>query len=186
MAVLGRIQSVLTWGMLGLTAAIQGARAAEVPTEYQVKAVFLYNFSHFIEWPGEAFGTPNEPFYICIFGNDPFGTHLDEAVKGEQLNQHPLSVRRIHDAAEAKNCRILYIDRSQEAELHQTLTTLDHRSILTVSDQQGSAERGVMIQFTTENNRIRLRINVDSAKSAGLTISSKLLRPAEIVATAAE
>ncbi len=41
-----------------------------------------------------------------------------------------------------------------------------------------------MIQFVTENSRIRLRINVESARAAGLTISSKLLRPAEIVATA--
>lgn len=186
MAVLGKIQSALTWGMLGLTASIQATRGAEAPTEYQVKAVFLYNFSHFIEWPAQALGTPDEPFYICIIGNDPFGTHLDEAVKGEQLNQHPLAVRRIRDAADTTNCRILYIDRSEPAALHQTLTALDHRSILTVSEQQGSAERGVMIQFTTENNRIRLRINVDSAKSAGLTISSNLLRPAEIVATAEE
>jgi hypothetical protein len=172
--------------MLGLTASIQGTRGAEVPTEYQVKAVFIYNFSHFIEWPAQAFGTPNDPFYICIFGNDPFGSHLDEAVKGEQISQHPLAVRRIRDAADAKNCQILYIDRSEQAELHRTLTTLDHRSILTVSEQDGSAERGVMIQFSTENNRIRLRINVDSARSAGLTISSKLLRPAAIVTTAEE
>jgi hypothetical protein len=52
-----------------------------------------------------------------------------------------------------------------------------------VSQADGTAQRGVMIQFATENNRIRLRINVESARASGLTISSKLLRPAEIVGT---
>jgi hypothetical protein len=50
-----------------------------------------------------------------------------------------------------------------------------------VSALEDSTKYGVMVQFATENNRVRLRINVDSAKAAGLTISSKLLRPAEIV-----
>jgi hypothetical protein len=61
------------------------------------------------------------------------------------------------------------------------LTALDHRSLLTVADMDRGAERGVMIELATENNRIRLRINVEAARAAGLTISSNLLRPAEIV-----
>jgi hypothetical protein len=54
-------------------------------------------------------------------------------------------------------------------------------SILTVSDIEDPAQRGVMIRFVAESNRIRLRINADAAKAAGLSISSKLLRPAELV-----
>lgn len=186
MAVLGKNLSALILGTVGLAASILLAHGAEGPTEYQVKAVFIYNFSHFIEWPARAFGTPDDPFDICILGNDPFGTHLDEAVKGEQLDQHPLSVRRLHDVTDVNTCRILYLGRSTAAEIHQILAILDHRPILTVSEQESSAEHDVMIQFTTENNHIRLRINVDSARAAGLTISSKLLRPAEIVPSAKE
>ena len=160
-----------------------GAHGAEAPSEYQVKAVFVFNFSRFVEWPPQAFTAPNQPFAICILGNDPFGTRLDEAVRGEQINQHPLTVRRFRTVGEADNCQILYIDRSEAGQLHQILAALDHRSTLTVSELSDSAERGGMIQFMTENNHIRLRINVDSARAAGLTISSKLLRPAEIVGT---
>ena len=52
---------------------------------------------------------------------------------------------------------------------------------LTVSDAENFARRGGMIRFVNENNKVRLRINVGAAREAGLTISSKLLRPAEIV-----
>jgi YfiR/HmsC-like len=162
---------------------LRAARGAETPGEYQVKAVFVFNFSRFVEWPPQAFSAPDQPFAICILGNDPFGPRLDEAVRGEQINQHPLLIRRLRSVREADNCQILYIDRSEAGELHQILSALDHRSTLTVSELSDAAERGGMIQFMTENNRIRLRINVESARAAGLTISSKLLRPADIVAT---
>jgi hypothetical protein len=83
--------------------------------------------------------------------------------------------------SEIGNCQILFIDRSEGGDIKNILNTLDHRSILTVSALEDSTKYGVMVQFATQNNRVRLRINVDSAKAAGLTISSKLLRPAEIV-----
>ncbi len=181
MAILrGMVQASLC-GLLGLTAFLRVAGGAEAPTEYQVKAVFVYNFSRFVEWPPQAFTAPNEPFVIGILGSDPFGARLDEAVRGEQIDQHPLVVRRFRNLGEISDCRILYVDRSASAEVQQVLAALDHRSTLTVSDLDGAAERGVMIQFTTQNNRIRLRINVESARAAGLTISSKLLRSADIV-----
>jgi hypothetical protein len=37
-----------------------------------------------------------------------------------------------------------------------------------------------------ERSRIRLRIHLDAAKAAGLTISSKLLRAAEVVSAEGE
>jgi hypothetical protein len=183
MAVLKRILAALFCGALGLAACLPAAGGAETPTEYQVKAVFVYNFSHFIDWPPQAFNAPDQPFVIGILGDDPFGTRVDEAVRGEQIDQHPLSVRRFRTIGEIGDCQILYIGRSEGARLQQILAALNHRSTLTVSDLDGSSRRGVMMEFLTENNRIRLRINVDSARAAGLTISSKLLRPAEIVST---
>ncbi len=183
MAVLRRPLRVLFWCTLAMTALAYEACGAEAPTEYQVKAVFVFNFAHFVEWPAQAFTAPNEPFVIGILGTDPFGARLDEAVRGEQVGEHPLLVRRFRNAGEIGDCQILYIDRSEGAQLSQILAALNHRTTLTVTDLDGAAQRGVMIQFVTENSRIRLRINVEAARAAGLTISSKLLRPAEIVAT---
>jgi len=181
MAILRRGLQALLCGTLCVTIFLRGACGAEAPTEYQVKAVFVYNFSRFVDWPPQTFTAPDEPFVICILGGDPFGARLDEAVRGEQIDRHPLLVRRFRNLGEIGDCRILYIDRSESAQLQQILAALDHRGTLTVSDLDDSSKRGVMIQFTTENNRIRLRINVESARASGLTISSKLLRSAEIV-----
>ena len=58
---------------------------------------------------------------------------------------------------------------------------LKGRSVLTVGDFDGFSHRGGMIRFITVGNEIRLRINLAAAQEAKLTISSKLLRPAQIV-----
>jgi len=153
------------------------------PSEYQVKAVFLYNFSRFVEWPASAFAGPDAPFVVGVFGHDPFGADLDEIVRGETAAGRPLIVRRVRTAAEAADCQILFIHQSEDKHIAEVVGALDHRSTLTVSDVDGAAQQGVMIRLVTEKGRVRLRVNVESARAAQLTISSNLLRSAEIVST---
>lgn len=162
-----------------------GARAANPPVansrEYQIKAVFLFNFAQFVDWPPEAFSRSDDPMVIGVLGEDPFGAVLDETVRGEKLGQRALVVRRYRRIEDISDCHILFISRSEAAHLEHILEVLGNRSILTVGDTAGYALKGVMIRFINEAGKIRLRINLDAAKAAHLTISSKLLRPAEIV-----
>ncbi|MGH8186264.1 MAG: YfiR family protein [Steroidobacteraceae bacterium] len=155
--------------------------SAAAPTEYQVKAVFLFNFSQFVDWPPVAFAGPRSPIRICVLGHDPFGAALDDIVQGEIVNGRALEVQRSRRVEELGDCHILFIDRSEQSRLAEILAQLNGRSVLTVGDSDGFARRGGMIRFMTVGNKIRLRVNLDVAQAAGLTISSKLLRPAEIV-----
>jgi hypothetical protein len=149
--------------------------------EYEIKAVFLYNFAQFVQWPPDAFADKNAPLVIGILGNDPFGSYMDEAVRGETVNGRPFVVRRFGRAEDIDGCHILFISRSESGRLDEILDKLKGKSVLTVGDMDDFSHYGGMIRFVTENNKVRLRINVEAAKSAGLKISSKLLRPAEIV-----
>jgi hypothetical protein len=185
-AVRKRIFPLLLCAALGCSVFPRIVAGAAGPSEDQVEAVFVFNFSHFVEWPPQEFAHPSDPFTIGILGADPFGTHLDEVVRGEQVNGHPLRVQRFRSIAEIEHCQVLFIDRSESGRIGEILAALNGHSTLTVSQADGAAERGIMIQFATENSRIRLRINVDSARAAGLTISSKLLRPAAIIGAAAK
>jgi hypothetical protein len=149
--------------------------------EYQLKAVFLFNFAQFVEWPATAFPGPDTPLVIGVLGKDPFGSYLDETVRGETVNGRPLVVRRYRGVEEIGACHILFVSRQEEGRLQGVLDSLRGRSILTVSDAERFSTRGGMIRFITDHNRIRLRINLEAAQAAHLTLSSKLLRPAQIV-----
>jgi hypothetical protein len=151
-------------------------------SEYQLKAVFLFNFAQFVDWPPAAFPDPRTPLAICVLGDDQFGSNLDETVRGEKVNDRPLVVQRYRRLDDVRGCHILFVSRSENDRLVQIVTALQGRNILTVSDAAGFALHGGMIQFVTDKNKIRLDINLEATKAASLTISSKLLRPATIVA----
>ena len=179
--------------VLQLAVWLAAAAATTVPTdtvaqsspnpEYQLKAVFLFNFAQFVEWPPSAFPNSQTPLVIGILGEDPFGPYLDETVRGEAVQAHPLAVQRSRRVEEIRNCHILFVGRQEQERLGEILDTLKGRPALTVSDADGFARRGGMIRFVTDRNRIRLRINLEAARDAQLTLSSKLLRPAQIVRT---
>jgi hypothetical protein len=161
-----------------------GVTAPAQPTsskEYQIKSAFLYNFAQFVEWPPDAFSEAQSPLVIGVLGDDPFKGFLDEVVREERVNGRPLVIQRYHSVAEMKTCHILFISQSEAGRLDGILAGIKGRSILTVSEVDGFATRGGIIRFITEENKIRLRINADAAKAANLTISSKLLRLAELV-----
>jgi len=175
-AVFAILSAALGWK---IDASAQGAASKE----YQVKAIFLFNFAQFVEWPASAFADPQKPMVIGIFGDDPFGAYLDDAVRGEKVNGRPIAIKRYRRLDEVKTCHILCISRSEASRLKQNLDGLKRRDILIVSEINEFCRKGGMIEFVTEKGKIRLRINVEAAKAAHLTISSKLLRPAEIVTT---
>lgn len=151
------------------------------PSEYQVKAVFLFNFAQFVEWPSDAFASPTAPFVVGVLGDDPFGADLDSVLRGESIDQHPVLLKRYQSPEQALDCNILFIGRTSGPPWNQILTTLKGHHVLTVSDAGPSGPDGVVIGLLTIDNRIRLRIDLEAAKAANLTISSKLLRSAQIV-----
>jgi hypothetical protein len=152
-------------------ASVQAAQA----NEYQVKAAFLFNFAKFVEWPANAFSNTTTPFVIGVLGHDPFGSYLDDIVRGERVNNRPLTVQRYRQVGEIKDCQILFISRSESDHIDQIISSLKYRKILVVTDANGG-NSGVIIRFVNEGNRIRFKIDVQAAKAANLVISSKLLR----------
>jgi hypothetical protein len=175
------------WARWLLAAALLGPTPVAVfaqgtsPTEYQVKGLLLFHFAQFVEWPARAFRDAEAPLVIGVLGDDPFGAFLDDPVKGEKIGTRPLVVRRFRRVEDIGECHILFISRSESAQLDQIMTRLKGRSLLTVGDADTFIRKGGVVRFVIENSKIRLHINVEAAKAAELTISSKLLRPATIV-----
>jgi YfiR/HmsC-like len=150
----------------------------------QVQAVFLFNFAQFVDWPPEAFADPQTPVVIAILGKDPFGTFLDETVRGEVVRGRTFRIDRYRRLEEVKDCHILFISRSESKRLESIVAALKDRPILTVSNADDFARPGGIIRFILEQSKIRLSVDLEAAHAARLTFSSKLLRSAEIVSPA--
>jgi hypothetical protein len=174
------------WLVLFLTLPAIGLRQPpQISTarEYQLKAAFLFNFTQFVEWPSESLSEPSTPLVIGILGEDPFGSYLDEIVANEKIDTHPLEIRRFRAESDVTQCHILFINLKGNAAQSEVFTSLKRKSILTVGDTDRFIRNGGMIRFVNENNKIRIRIDLEATKQAGLTISPKLLRLAEITSS---
>ena len=155
---------------------VGGGRAQESPpTEYQLKAAFLLNFTKFVEWPPAAFAEAKSPIVLGILGENPFGDALERTIRDKTINNRPLEIKPFRSSAEATNCHILFISTSEKARLPEILAALRGASVLTVGETDRFTETGGMINFVRQGNKIRFQINEVAAKSVGLKISSKLL-----------
>lgn len=153
----------------------------EASGEYDIKAVFLYNFTRFVAWPSHTFTTRDEPFVIGILGEDPFQSLMEKIVAGEKVEGRQIVIRRYAHINEVRNCHILYISNKESRRMKDIVSSLKNRQILTVSDMPGFAVKGGMISFVVRDKKIKLEINPSVARTAGLSISSKLLRICDIV-----
>ena len=159
-----------------LLLAICGSAFADRPSEYQVKAAYLYNFGKFVNWPAEAAATSD--FEVCVLGADPFGPLLDATVSDSTINGKRVVARRIARAPDAVSCRVVFIAASESLRLGSDLAVLSKLHVLTVSDNPHFLERGGTIQFIFEGDRVRFAVNLTAAQEAGLTLSSELLKVA--------
>jgi hypothetical protein len=151
------------------------------PNDRDVKAAYLLNFGRFTTWAQTPDAADTPEFALCVLGHDPFGSALDTTVDGETIDGRTIIVRRIAGPTEAAGCRIVFVGATRSADLARTLQLLDGSAALTVSDLPDFLDRGGMIQFVSQGNRIRFAVNVAAAAKAGLNLSSSLLRVAASV-----
>jgi hypothetical protein len=151
--------------------------AGHVTSEYEVKAAYLLNFARFVEWPAPQPGQGNEPFSICIVGDDPFHGALERLVAGEAVGGRPINVRRLSRWQEP--CRILFVSRSSRDTFRILLQT--GRGVLTVGEAPGFLNDGGMINFVVEDRKVKFEVSLKAATESTVRISSRLLSVAKSV-----
>jgi len=178
-----RLLMALLWMVAGVGMAAEPPVRLDASTtkEYQVKAGFLINFIHFVEWPSTTLPEATTPISIGILGDDHFGPYLDEIIQGETIKNRPLLIKRSRTIEGLKACHVLFISKSEKNRLAQILASLGSASILTVSELEGFLEQGGCINFFRDGNKIRFEINPETGQHCGLNISSHLLRLAKVV-----
>ncbi len=143
----------------------------DASVEQRVKAAMLYNFTRFITWPGAV----GPDLRLCVMGRTALEPALRE-IEGKQSQGMVLRVKSGVADADLASCEMVLIGRSEAGRIDDLLSRLARRPVLTVSDLEGFATRGGVIELLLVDNKVRFDINTAAAQRAGLSISSKLLR----------
>jgi hypothetical protein len=153
------------------------AAPADVTSDVEVKAAFLYNFAKFAEWPALS---PGSPLCLCVVGDDRIAAALSAVSSGQTIQGHAIEVRRM-PVQGGQPCHMLFVSQSTVRDASRLLEVLKGQPVLTVSDADDFASSGGMIGFFIEKGRMRFAINVDAIQRSQLHLSSRLLSLAKVV-----
>jgi hypothetical protein len=159
------------WGVLAAAARADGTK------EYAIKAAYLYNFAKFVEWPADRFADAKSPIVIGIVGKNVFGGELEEAVRGRKVNGRDVVVVEVSSEKELRTAHLLFVAVGDEKSFKPAAAT----GMLTVGESPEFTERGGMVTFVPQGDKIRFTINLDAAERAGLKLSAQLLKLASAV-----
>lgn len=150
---------------------------AAPPAEYEVKAAFIHNIAKFVEWP--AAKKTSGAWKLCILGRDASGGAFD-LLQGKAIDGGYWEVSQVDPQTNLRWCQVLFITAAENVDVGKALDAVEGSAVLTISDTEGYAGQGVIINFYLEQNKVRFEINVDAARRAGVRISPQLLRLARI------
>jgi len=169
-------------GLCGLLLAVGNAAGMDVSmTEYQVKALFLFNFTKYVEWPAGTFANAHAPITIGVLGRDKFDDNLLHAVEGKTVNGRTCVIKHLASGEDPGGCQILFVCDSEASQMAGIMAKAGPLPVLTVGEDEPFAQDGGIINFVLKNGNVRLEIDLAAAKKAGLTISSRLLAVADVV-----
>jgi hypothetical protein len=167
--------------ILPILAPCRSARAAASPSEYEVKAAFLFNFAKFVEWPAWTFEQAKGNVIFTILGDDPFGPALERIARDERVQGRPIIIKRVRRPEDVGHSHILFIRHRAGSGLEQLIRSVSAPYRLVVGEDDLFAERGGCIGFFFEQRRIKFAVNLAATGRAGLKVSSKLLTIARVV-----
>ena len=160
-----RLALLLAW--LPLQAGAQDA-------EYALKAAFVFNFAVFTQWPEPALpiGTPLQ---LCAYGGN---TMLEALISlnDKLVNGHRVQLRQLDAGSGARNCHVLVLDARDRERWNSFRRELAGANVLTVADDRQIGANGAVLALMTDRSRIVFDADLEAARQAHLTLSSKLLR----------
>lgn len=159
---------------------LAGGARANALSEYAVKAAFLLNFARLVEWPEGAFAGPDAPVVVGVAGEGAYEAAREAGITGERVGSRPVELRRLRSPEEAASCHIVFVSLDGAGLAAASPAELGGGRALTVGEAEDFVNRGGMIGFYREGQKVRFEINPKAAQRAGLRISSRLLRVARI------
>jgi hypothetical protein len=158
---------------------VQAADAPNPPPAFgldEVKMVYLVQLGNFVDWPAATFASPQAPIVLGVIAPDPFDGRLDTLAAGRKVQGRPLEVRLLRDPGDLGGCHLVFVPRDIEPRWLRPIRELSNRPVLLVGETAGFAARTGIVGFYLEGQSLRLELNPEAAKLAGLGLSSRLLQ----------
>jgi hypothetical protein len=145
--------------------------------EANLKAVFIYNFTRYIDW--DTTGAGND-FIIGIIGPSAVTGSLMEIAKKNTVKNKKIIIRQFSKPEDIEYCHILFIPQKLPFPLYSILNRVG-KGMLTISEEPGYAKQGTAFNFVIKDDKLKFEADLKAIYSAGLRAGSQLLKLAIII-----
>lgn len=146
--------------------------------DYKFHNIFIYNFTKYIVWPSDY---QQGDFVIGVLGASPLTNQLKYwAGKKKVRGVQPIVVKQYNSPNDLRNEKVhmIFIPYSKSGYLKYVQEAVAGKPTLIITEKNGLALQGSMINFVVRNGRWTFEINEEATEQAGLKVSSQLLRVA--------
>ncbi len=146
--------------------------------EHTVKALYLYNFTKYMEWSKEK----NKNYFVIGFiGSTPVYEELKQVCSAKKVKNRDFELRLVKDVSEADECDVVYITKGNSLPLKKLVTIANGNEILIVTEEEGLAQKGAGANIVKINDKFKFELNTDEIKKTGIVVASQLIPLAIIV-----
>jgi hypothetical protein len=154
---------------------INGVAQTEDIASQQLKALFIYNFANFVDWPVDAFDNETDQLRICLLGQVPFARFLSPFDK-TQIGERELAIILATKTTELnKRCQLLFVGEQYRNNLPILWQEIKYLYVLSVGQEEGFTEQGGIVNIVRTSDNVQFDINISNALEQGLELSSDLL-----------
>lgn len=148
-----------------------------------VKAVFLFKFIDYVDWPASAFADATSPYVIGVVGADDIARELVQAVAGRRVGDRAIDVRRLRRGDPLAGLHMLFVGAGESAQLPALVRAAQGLPLLVVTEEPSGLPPGSAINLAVVDGKVRFDVALESAERAGIRLSSRLLSVARSVRT---
>jgi hypothetical protein len=144
--------------------------AQDMRSLYKIESLFLYNFTKHIKWEEGA----NSVFTVGVYGNNKAYEEMKTNLGNKMAWGNKINVKQISSPAEAKECQIVFMPKSNSNKVSNFISQCDYTNTLLVTEED-FMEQGAGISFVLVNSKLSFKINKARLQESGLKVSNSLL-----------
>jgi len=140
---------------------------------YRFHKVFFYSFTKYIEWPEEK---KSGDFVIAVLGDSEILPLLEEMAEIKKVGERNIKVNKIEKVNKGDYFHILFVPSQQNQNFNEIKSTLNSQPCLLVTESEGMARKGAMINFKDVSGKLRFEVNTNTLEASSLKMSQELMR----------
>jgi hypothetical protein len=148
-----------------------GTTVSSMAQDEKFKAIFIYNFTKYINWPAGA-----GDFVINVLGDDAIVREMSEIATKKTVGNSKINIIKINSLSEIRNCQIIFIASSKTDLLAELNQVAKKNNILVITEKANSCKAGSCINFISRDGKLTFEISRVNIDACGLQVSTDLIK----------